>query len=692
MSTQGRYTTPPPPESPSTPPFHPVPEPEPAITSARPGAGRIIRLALLFALLALLMWLGLKTWRVAQAARSLLAVQDQAAALAAGGLQGIDPDAAEALVLGARADIVTLRDELGFVRPIAPYLGWVPRFGPTLVAAPHLLDMADAGSEAGAILVSSLKPALAVVQSEDFGMNRLGDVLPSLQAAGPSLETAGLALERYTRASEAVTEAVPAEALPWRVQQLLQLSDEWLPLGRDGLRLAPYLPALLGADGPRRYLIMAQNEDEMRATGGFLTGAGVITLDNGRIADLSFKDANQVDDWASKPYDFPPQPFYDFMGLEMLLFRDANFWPNFPTSAQKAMDLYAYGQGVPPLDGAIAIDQEFLRLLVDATGPVPIPGSDRTISANNLIQTLREARNIQEGQEVQDWVQNRKAFLGGFALAIRAKLESNFGDIDPVKLVGNMAGAAEQRHLAVYMRDRGLAGALAETGWDGRLPQAPPGDFLMAVDTNMGYNKVNVLVERRLDYTVNLNTPSQATATVHYRHPGAPSAEPCFQGVAEEFEQAADYLTLADQCYWNYLRVYAPAGSQLVESSRHTVPGSTLFSGQTWDATGQRVLEQPGLTTFANFMLVPQASETSAYFRYTLPEGITEDDSGGTFYRLTVYKQPGTRPEPLRLAVTLPAGATLLETSLPSQVSEGQVVIETMLESNLEVTVRYTIP
>ena len=382
MTSRDRHSTPS--------PYSDAPE---AIESRRSTA-RLIRLALLLVLLAFLLWAGLKAWRVAGAARSLLAVEDEARALAANGLANVDANAAEALLLGARADIVTLRDELGFIRPIAPYLGWVPRLGPALVAAPHLLDMADAGSEAGVLAFGGLKPALAIAQNGDFGMERLGELLPVVAEAGPALAQASAALDRTAAARAALADAVPAEELPWRVQQLLQLADKWLPLGRNGLRLAPHLPALLGADGPRRYLIMAQNEDELRATGGFLTGAGIVTVENGRIVDLSFLDSNYVDNYWVKPYDFPPQPLYDYMGLEMLLFRDANYWPDFPTSARKAMDLYAYGRDVAPLDGAIAIDQEFLRLLVDATGPIPIPDSDQTINAGNLLQMLRQARDI----------------------------------------------------------------------------------------------------------------------------------------------------------------------------------------------------------------------------------------------------------------------------------------------------------
>ena len=677
MTSRDRHSTPS--------PYSDAPE---AIESRRSTA-RLIRLALLLVLLAFLLWAGLKAWRVAGAARSLLAVEDEARALAANGLANVDANAAEALLLGARADIVTLRDELGFIRPIAPYLGWVPRLGPALVAAPDLLDMADAGSEAGVLAFGGLKPALAIAQNGDFGMERLGELLPVVAEAGPALAQASAALDRTAAARAALADAVPAEELPWRVQQLLQLADTWLPLGRNGLRLAPHLPALLGADGPRRYLIMAQNEDELRATGGFLTGAGIVTVENGRIVDLSFLDSNYVDNYWVKPYDFPPQPLYDYMGLEMLLFRDANYWPDFPTSARKAMDLYAYGRDVAPLDGAIAIDQEFLRLLVDATGPIPIPDSDQTINAGNLLQMLRQARDIQEGQEIGKWVEDRKAFLGGFAVAIRTRVESDFGSIDLPKLARNLAAAGDGRHLSIYVRDAGAAAALTATGWDGRLPTAPPGDFLMVVDSNMGYNKVNLLVERTLTYEVNLGPQPQATLSALYSHTGESSAEPCAQGVEAEFAQAASYLALADKCYWNYLRVYAPGGSVLQASSSHTVPGQTLFNSRTWDGAAQTVAEQPGLTTFANFFLLPRAAEVSTMFQYALPEGITTTEDGDTVYRLTVFKQPGTRPELLALRVALPSGATLVDASLPAQMQDGRLLLSTTLDKNVVITLRY---
>ncbi len=267
----------------------------------------------------------------------------------------------------------------------------------------------------------------------------------------------------------------------------------------------------------------------------------------------------------------------------------------------------------------------------------------------------------------------------------------DFGSIDPLKLATNMAGAAEDRHLSIYMRDPQLGAVLAANGWDGSLPQAPPGDFLMAVDTNMGYNKANIFIERALDYTVTLTPQSQAHLTVTYRHTGSTTGEPCYQGVDQEFEEAAEYLAIADQCYWNYLRVYTPAGSTLLDSSRHTVPGETLYSGATWDSAGQTIEDIPWLTTFANFLLVPQGEEVITTFTYQLPTGVIVPlASGESLYQLDIRKQPGMKDEIARITVNLPNGATIIEASpAPIAVDGLRIGFELNLNRNELVAIRY---
>ena len=120
------------------------------------------------------------------------------------------------------------------------------------------------------------------------------------------------------------------------------------------------------------------------------------------------------------------------------------------------------------------------------------------------------------------------------------------------------------------------------------------------------------------------------------------------------------------------------------------MPGETLFSGETWDSAGQTIDDLPWLTTFANFLLLPRGETATAYFQYALPDGIIEVDGRDSIYRLSIHKQPGTRAELLRLAVSLPEGASALEAHpLPSQIEGNRLVFDMELSANTEITIRY---
>jgi hypothetical protein len=539
----------------------------------------------------------------------------------------------------------------------------------------------------------TLTPGLEALQTESVGDLALGELLEAIADNQADLQAAANAMERVAVARARITNV---EQLPFRVQSLLEQVDHLLPLAEDGSQLLPVLPELLGHDGSRRYLILAQNEDELRPTGGFISGAGLLEVADGNIVSVTFDDANVIDNFKEKPYDFPPQPFYDFMRLELFLLRDANYWPDFPTSAQKAMDLYSYGQDVGPLNGVIAIDQQFMRLLVEATGPIPVKDTNTIIRPGNVIDLLRDARGIEEGQAIRDWVHNRKAFMEAFSIAIQDKIQNDFGSLNPLTLAQTLYQAIEDRHLQIYGADPEVAAVLDAINWDGRLPQAPPGDFLMVVDTNMGYNKSNVYVRRAANYRVFLNeaTPS-AELVVHYTHTGPDKGEPCYQGTAEEYAQSLPYLASAEKCYWNYLRVYAPAGSQLLESSRHVVPGESLFSGETWNSAAEPVNETPGLSTFANFLMVANGRSETTTFSYQLPDGILQsaEDRNILRYRLLVFKQAGTGAEPFSMAVTLPAGAEPVSmTPQPARIEGDTIYFEKNLTANTEFIIDFRRP
>lgn len=633
--------------------------------------------------LLLLAWLGLKVWRINQAAQSLLAKQTEVETLLANGPTQVDPETAESLLTTVRANLLTIKTETAVFLPLLPALDWIPTYGPTIAAAPALLDMADAGTETAVYAFRGLKPALALLQTENSSStSRIADLVAVLDAAEPDLLQANMAFEQFMAARQTVGDPTN---LNWRVRDLLARVDPLLPIAQDGLQVALVLPELLGSQGARRYLIMAQNEDEMRPTGGFLTGIGMITVENGRILDLTLQDANYVDDWANKPYDVPPQPLYELMGLDMFLTRDANFWPDFPTSAEKAMQLYSYGQNVPEADGAIAIDQRFLQLLLQATGPVFIPDANTTVDSQTIISAMQTAWAPTDGEYSHEWLFDRKAFLSTFATAIRTKIETDFSSIDPLQFTQNLFEAVQTKHLQIYVRDPVISAVFQTLQWDGRFPATAPQDFLMVVDTNMSFGKSNLYIQRQARYHVTLaEAGAQAHLQLTYQHTAPDNGQPCVQYL--DYDDTPTYTDIANRCYWDYLRVYAPANSQLLDSSQHTIPGESLVRGQTLQNQAQTVQEVAGYTTFSNFFLLPRSQTLTTFISYQLPPQVVQNQQ----YQLLLFKQAGTQAQPWQIVVTLPENKVLTSALPPPTSVEGNTLTwELQMDTNMVLTVNY---
>ncbi|HSH01558.1 MAG TPA: DUF4012 domain-containing protein [Anaerolineae bacterium] len=642
---------------------------------------------LLLGLLLLGLWLGRKGWRLYQVAQSLQQHQTTAETLLANGPANIDPQAAADLVANLRTDFTTAHNEIRIFTPLFPYFGWTPTVGPLLEATPHLLTMADAGSRAATLAANNLGPALTLLQSDSPQppLPELVNLLATNQATLAQLEGE---LNIIVTARNQIDNT---DDLPWRVMTLLQQFDQLLPLAQDGLALGQAAPHILGHDAPRTYLILAQNEDERRATGGFISGVGLITINNGDIISIDFQDANFVID-LTQPYEFPPQPYYDFMGLELFVFRDANFWPDFPTSANKAMELYAYTWQTET-DGVIAIDQTFVQQLVCALGTVNIPDLNMTINCNNTLAQIRQAyAQAEEGENAYTVITERKSFMGPLAQALQDKLFADFASLDLLNLAQILHRTAEEHHLQLHFRDPQATIALDKTGWNNRLIAQPNQDTLAVIDSNMGFNKVNLLVNRALNYNVTLfpDGSGQANLAIQYTHTSPPRPDPCDQGLPT-YTTGLTYEQLIDDCYWNYFRIYTPPNTQLLNASQHTAPGTAFLSGQPWAAPANSITNDPsGLHLITNFLLLRYGETVTTEYNYTLPPTIVTTNADNNHYRLTVHKQAGSAADPLQLTITLPPNTKLLNAiPTPTTITNNTIQYNLDLATDLTFDIIY---
>jgi hypothetical protein len=627
-----------------------------------------LRLAL-FVLAALVAALAVKAYLVVQRAQELRAGVEQVAALAAQPALA-EGDAALLAELGpavarTRRDAAALRAEAAPLLPLADNLGWLPHYGPTLRAARPLLTAAAELSAAADEGFTALAPVLA---ARDSGRPLGPTVANELAAAHPRLVAARAALSRGTDAFE----QVPVDALVEPLRPPLARLAALLPLADDAADLALALPALLGVDGSRSYLVLAQNPDELRPTGGLITAAGTLTIEDGLITSAVITDSGALDDPERYAYPMPPPALQRYMGMELWLFRDANWSPDFPTAARQAMALYSLSHPTP-LEGAIALDPAAIQLLLAATGPVTLPGSSQPIDATNVVAAMRDGAPPMPG-DTTPWAVRRKAFLPPLTRALLDRLASA-ARTDSRAVLEALRQALDERHLQVFLADRDAAAVFARHGWDGAV-RPGSADFLMAVDANIGYNKSNTHIRRSMHYAVDLRDPGVPSAelTLRYTHQ-LDQDVPC--------EQARGYLAVwqigsydewTAGCYFNYLRVLVPGASRLISATAEAVPGAWMDSGVGDDGTTLLEPAENGTAALQTLLVVPPGAERERTFRYSLPPAVVQRAGDLLRYRLVVQQQAGAPASPLAVDVQLPDGATLVSSSLPPARNEGAVL------------------
>ena len=474
---------------------------------------------------------------------------------AAGDLSLADLELAGTHLSGMRHDLAAVDTLVGSFLPAARLFWWVPVHGGDLAASPDLLDIGLGVVSAADRTFQALSPALDLVDGPDGGAASalaLGRrLLPILVAAQPELQIVKQELDTVA-AARAQTDAA---TLSPQVAGYLSRLDRYLPWFETAVDGALLAPELLGADGPRTYLILAQNNHELRPTGGFISGVGELTVEDGRLVSLTFSDSYAVDN-LGVPHDLTPADFQDVLSGQLWFIRDANWDADFPTSASRAMEIYARDRGTQT-DGVIALDLAALQLLVDALGPLQVPGINEPVTGQGVVQVIQEQWGGPVGDGWKEWWLHRKDFMGQIASATMARL-SGGGSIQPTRVAQALKQAIDEKHLLLYVADPQAGRLLRERNWDGSLPDPwSSSDVLLVVDTNVGFNKVNPNIERAIEYQVDLGAEGKPLArlAVSYQNRSKQPVGSCIQ----EARYGDSYADMMDRCYWNYLRVYVPA-------------------------------------------------------------------------------------------------------------------------------------
>jgi len=372
---------------------------------------------------------------------------------------------------------------------------------------------------------------------------------------------------------------------------------------------------LLGANGPRKYLFLFQNNQEMRATGGFIGSYGLLDIDgNGRIRNF-FIDGIFNPDGQLIDKIIPPKPIQKISVAWSM--HDSNWFPNFPLSAQKAISFYEKTGG-PTADGVITLTPTVMQKFLEITGSIYMEEYDIDLNADNFIQNVQY-----EVEKNYDKEENRpKKILADLAPLVLDKIFSS-NDIGAIiKTAEILEKALAEKHILIYSSNKELQKIISNVGWSGEVLNTSK-DYLSVINSNINGYKTDGVVEENINHQTEIGRDGVIidTVTITRKHNGG----------NENYE------------WWNkvnanYMRVYVPEGSELLEVEGQTREfnespldyNALNFKRdvdvekeennmQIDEVTGTRVYNEAGKTVFANWVYVSPQEKVTVKYRYKLP-------------------------------------------------------------------------
>lgn len=352
---------------------------------------------------------------------------------------------------GAAATVQELRIHTATAKEAADDPLWtlasaLPGLGANFAAVTEVARSADDVASLG------LAPLVKVYSSlnwERFLPTASGTDLGPLQAASPNISAAAhtvrLSADRLQQID--TTDLVPQVAEPLTIARD-QLQDVTGALDAAA-HASSIAPGMLGAQAPRNYLLIIQNNAEVRASGGIPGALAVLSIDKGKLTLGSQSSAGAIGTMSPiVPVDPQQQQIYSQrVGKYM---QDVNLTPDFPTAAMSAQSMWERKTG-QRVDGVISIDPVALGYILDATGPVKITNSELValaskglpteLTGKNIVQTLLSNVYAQiEQPDLQD------AYFAGVAQEIFTALSDGKGDSKGL-ITGLTRGTTEGRVL-----------------------------------------------------------------------------------------------------------------------------------------------------------------------------------------------------------------------------------------------------
>lgn len=371
------------------------------------------------------------------------------------------------------------------------------------------------------------------------------------------------------------------------------------------------LPEALGEPDPKTYLVLFQNDKEIRPTGGFITAYAIAKIHKGRLISTFSEDIYHLDARLNSR-EPSPAAIKQYLELDYFFIRDSNLSPDFVESMRVFADKYRRAPGSEKIDGIVALDTEFVRSLLEVTGPITSAQYGETFSAEKnkegISDVVYKLENYSEN--LLRKTENRKALIGDLMNALINKiLSSSKEKWQP--LLTTVKEMVDEKHLLLLSYDEGAQGLLDKYNYSGRIKDFD-GDYFHLNSANLGGKKANLYVKESVMQDIVVEKDGTVTKTVNL-----------------EVKNTGPADGWLNDTYKSWIRIYVPKGSQLIEGN------------------GFSVGEELNKTRFTTFIYVNPRSSKQYTLKYKLPFKVTKEED----LKMLIQKQPGIGNQELNFKV-----------------------------------------
>lgn len=498
---------------------------------------------------------------------------------------------------------------------------------------PYVSDYRN-GVEAGEYLINAAKESVrAIAPYADLIGFKKGGTSFVERSAEDRLQTAILTLDKVLGKMDSISENIKQAEIrinkidpkryPEKIgktiirNQIINVKEQFTGLSSlfvDAKPLVKRLPEIFGKDKEQTYLLLFQNDKELRATGGFLTAYAVFKIRNGKMKIERSEDIYSLDNSIANHPVAPPEIATYHKDVTRFYIRDSNLSPDLPISIKLFNSLYDKSSQRINYDGIITIDSKVLVDMLTIFGDTEADGvtfSAKTDKRCDCPQALYQLFDMVD-RPVNYIKTNRKGILGDLMYALFYKAIG----FSPSKYWGTLAQQMfknmQEKHILLYFVDQDLQKSVEKLNFAGRI-NSYDGDYLNIINVNFAGAKSNMFVSESItSKTTNSGDKLTREVKIEYRNP-YPHSD-C------NLERGGLCLNAILR---NWIRIYVPKGSQLME-----------FKGS---QTKVQTYDDLDKTVFEGFLTVSPEGKADVVVTYTLPKNVSNNN-----YKLLIQKQPGT--------------------------------------------------